>query len=352
MPLQIIRQDITKMQVDAIVNTTNQEMIGYNGVDLAVHTVAGPELDKFCRELTPLGLGTAKITPAFNLPCKYIIHTSGPVWEGGDNGETELLVSCYNECLKLAKENNCETVAFPLISSGAYGYPKDKVLKIAISTISTFLFDNEMTVYLLVYDKKSYELSEKLFSGIESYIDDNYARRYAGRFFNAAFSREKRLSEEVDYSRAMSYECMSAPCTQEDYSPAPCSVGSTPKQSLEDFIKLDESFALKLIKLIDAKGISDVQCYKKANVSKQTWHKLMTDKHYKPNKKTAISFAVALELSLDETQNLLSSVGFILSDSNLFDVIIKYCLENEIYDVFEIDSALFKYDQETLFSKV
>lgn len=352
MPLQIIRQDITKMQVDAIVNTTNQEMIGYNGVDLAVHTVAGPELDKFCRELTPLGLGTAKITPAFNLPCKYIIHTSGPVWEGGDNGETELLVSCYNECLKLAKENNCETVAFPLISSGAYGYPKDKVLKIAISTISTFLFDNEMTVYLLVYDKKSYELSEKLFSGIESYIDDNYARRYAGRFFNAAFSREKRLSEEVDYSRAMSYECMSAPCTQEDYAPAPCSVGSTPKQSLEDFIKLDESFALKLIKLIDAKGISDVQCYKKANVSKQTWHKLMTDKHYKPNKKTAISFAVALELSLDETQNLLSSVGFILSDSNLFDVIIKYCLENKIYDVFEIDSALFKYDQETLFSKV
>lgn len=352
MPLQIIRQDITKMQVDAIVNTTNQEMIGYSGVDLAVHTAAGSELDKFCRELTPLGLGTAKITPAFNLPCKYIIHTSGPVWEGGDNGETELLVSCYNECLKLAKENNCEIVAFPLISSGAYGYPKDKVLKIAISTISTFLFDNEMTVYLLVYDKKSYELSEKLFSGIESYIDDNYARRYAGRFFNAAFSREKRLSEEVDYSRAMSYECMSAPCTQEDYAPAPCSVGSTPKQSLEDFIKLDESFALKLIKLVDAKGISDVQCYKKANVSKQTWHKLMTDKHYKPNKKTAISFAVALELSLDETQNLLSSVGFILSDSNLFDVIIKYCLENKIYDVFEIDSALFKYDQETLFSKV
>ena len=164
MPLQIIRQDITKMQVDAIVNTTNKKMIGYSGVDLAVHTAAGPELDKLCRELTPLGLGTAKITPAFNLPCKYIIHTSGPVWEGGNNGETELLISCYNECLKLAKENDCETVAFPLISSGTYGYPKDKVLKIAINTISTFLFNNEMTVYLLVYDKKSYELSEKLFS--------------------------------------------------------------------------------------------------------------------------------------------------------------------------------------------
>lgn len=352
MPLQIIRQDITKMQVDAIVNTTNEEMTGYSGVDLAVHTAAGSELDELCRELAPLGLGTAKITPAFNLPCKYIIHTSGPVWEGGNKRESELLISCYNECLKLAKENKCETVAFPLISSGTYGYPKDKVLKIAINTISTFLFDNEMTVYLLVYDKKSYELSEKLFSGIESYIDDNYARRYAGGFFNAIFSREKRLSTEADYNRVMSDECMSAPCIEEDYAPAPCTVGNAPKQSLEDFIKLDESFALKLIKLIDAKGISDVECYKKANVSKQTWHKLMTDKHYKPNKKTAISFAVALELSLEETQKLLSSVGFILSDSSLFDVIIKYCLENEIYDVFEIDSALFKYDQETLFSTI
>ncbi len=352
MPLNIIRQDITKMHVDAIVNTTNEEMIGYSGVDLAVHNAAGPELDELCATLTPLSLGTAKITPAFNLPCKHIIHTSGPVWEGGDNGETELLVSCYNACLKLAKDNDCETVAFPLISSGAYGYPKDKVLKIAMGTISTFLFDNEMTVYLLVYDKKSYELSEKLFSGIESYIDDNYVLSRTDNYATSSYILGNRRRDEIDCCRAMPKECMSAPCIEEDYAPAPCSIGSVPKQSLEDFIKLDESFALKLIKLIDVKGISDVECYKKANVSKQTWHKLMTDKHYKPNKKTAISFAIALELSLDETQNLLSSVGFILSDSSLFDVIIKYCLENEIYDVFEIDSALFKYDQETLFSTI
>ncbi len=352
MPLQIIRQDITKISCDAIVNPSNTHLYPTGGTDLAIHKAAGKKLFDECQKLGGCATGTAKITPAFNLPCKYVIHTSGPVWHGGDYGETELLISCYKECLKLAKENNCETVAFPLISAGTYGYPKDKVLKIAINTISTFLFDNEMIVYLLVYDKKSYELSEKLFSGIESYIDDNYVERYAGGFFNASFSRKKRLSIEVDYSRVMSDECMSALCIEENYAPMPCAVGSTPKQSLEDFIKLDESFALKLIKLIDAKGMSDVQCYKKANVSKQTWHKLMTDKHYKPNKKTAISFAVALELSLDETQNLLSSVGFILSDSSLFDVIIKYCLENKIYNVFEIDSALFKYDQETLFSTI
>lgn len=351
MPLQIIRQDITKMLVDAVVNTTNIEMIGYSGVDLAIHTAAGPELDKLCETLTPLTLGTAKITPGFNLPCKYIIHTSGPIWHGGNEGETELLVSCYNECLKLAKENGCETIAFPLISSGTYGFPKDKVLKIAISTISNFLFDNEMTVYLLVYDKKSYELSEKLFSDIESYIDDNYAEHYSGGFFSSSFKRRS-LSIGIDYNCEMSDKDISAPCPLEDYEPIPCAVGNTPKKSLEDFIKLDEPFASKLIKLIDTKGMSDVQCYKKANVSKQTWHKLITDKQYKPNKKTAISFAIALELSLDETQKLLSSVGFILSDSSLFDVIIKYFLENRIYDVFEIDSVLFKYDQETLFSTI
>ncbi len=351
MPLQIIRQDITKMQVDAIVNPSNRHLYPSGGTDLVIHNAAGPELLRACERLEGCDIGSAKITPAFKLPCKYVIHTAGPEWYGEKDAE-KLLISCYKACLEIARENACESIAFPLISSGTYGYPKDQVLKIAMNTISTFLFDNEMTVYLLVYDKKSYELSEKLFSGIKSYIDDNYVERYAGGFFNATFYREKRLSAEADYSRAMADECLSAPCIEEDYAPTPCSIGSVPKQSLEDFIKLDESFALKLVKLIDAKGISDVECYKKANVSKQTWHKLMTDKHYKPNKKTAISFAVALELSLDETQNLLSSVGFILSDSSLFDVIIKYCLENEIYDVFEIDSALFKYDQETLFSTI
>ncbi len=352
MPLQIIRQDITKIHVDAIVNPSNRHLYPTGGTDLAIHKSAGPALDEFCEALTPLALGTAKITPAFNLPCKYVIHTSGPVWHGGDNGETQLLVSCYNECLKLAKENNCETVAFPLISSGSYGYPKDKVLKIAISTISTFLFDNEMTVYLLVYDKKSYELSEKLFSGIESYIDDNYVLSCSNNYRQMRYSRRCEPTQDIDCYRTMPDMCMSAPCIEEDNAPVSFAVGSAPKKSLDEFIKLDESFALKLVKLIDAKGMGDVECYKKANVSKQTWHKLMTDKHYRPNKKTALSFAIALELTLEETQNLLSSVGFILSDSSLFDVIIKYCLENEIYDVFEIDSALFKYDQETLFSKV
>ena len=342
MPLQIIRQDITKMQVDAIVNPTNEYLFPTGGTDLIIHKAAGPELLEECQKIGSCDVGTAEITPAFNLPCKFVVHTVGPVWKGGNKGENEHLISCYNECLSLAKEHNCESIAFPLISSGLYGYPKDKVLKIAMSTISTFLFDNEMTVYLCVFDKKAYELSEKLFSGIESYIDDNYVLRTTDNYSETAYILQNRSYDEPECCKAMAMECVSD------------SAVGTPaeKVSLDDFIKLDESFALKLIKLIDAKGINDVECYKKANVSKQTWHKLMTDKHYKPNKKTAISFAIALELSLDETQKLLSSVGFVLSDSSLFDVIIKYCLENEIYDVFEIDSVLFKYDQETLFSKM
>ena len=174
MPLQIIRQDITKMRVDAIVNTTNSEMVGYSGVDLAVHTAAGPMLDEECEALAPLGLGCAKITKGYNLDAKYIIHTSGPVWNGGFTGEEILLKSCYTESLKLAVEYGCESVAFPLISSGTYGYPKDRVLRFAIQVITEFLFEHELTVYICVFDRTSYEFSRVIFNEISELINDDY----------------------------------------------------------------------------------------------------------------------------------------------------------------------------------
>ena len=202
-------------------------------------------------------------------------------------------------------------------------------------------------VYLVVFDKTSYSLSEKLFSGIRSFVDDNYADMHSfnrGYTRSADFSSSKRIRPLASTAqRAMKsteIEAVDECCVFEKIS------------NLDDYIKLDEGFAIKLLNLIDLKGMSDVQCYKKANVSKQTWYKIMNDKHYKPNKKTAISFAVALELSLTETQSLLESVGFVLSNSSLFDVIIMYCLSNGIYDVLEIDSILFHYDQETLYSKL
>lgn len=172
MPLQIVRRDITTMAVDAIVNSTNSEMIGYSGVDLAVHNAAGPELAAACKALAPLGLGTAKITKGYNLKAKYVIHTSGPIWRGGMAGESILLRSCYRECLKLAAENGCASVAFPLISSGNYGYPKDQVLKFAVQVITEFLYDRELTVYLCVFDRSSYEFSRLLFEELSELVAD------------------------------------------------------------------------------------------------------------------------------------------------------------------------------------
>ena len=348
MPLQIIRHDITRIDCDAIVNPSNTYLYPSGGADLAINKAAGEKLYAACKEIGGVETGKAVITPGFDLPSKYVIHTAGPYWKGGEHGEKELLISCYRSALELAKESGCESIAFPLISSGVYGYPKDQVLNIAINTINEFLFRNEMMVYLVVFDKKAYQFSEKLFAGITSYIDDYYVlehsdnaedKRYLISLFGAkADRRSAEESAPAIVAKASCFRRESAPAKK--------------LSDIDDFIKLDEGFSVKLLKLIDAKDMTDVECYKKANVSKQTWYKIMNDKHYKPNKKTAISFAVALELSLDETQSLLASVGFILSNSSLFDVIIMYCISNGIYSVLEIDSVLFKYDQETLYSKL
>lgn len=323
MPLQIIRQDITKMKVDAIVNTTNEKMIGYSGVDLAVHEGAGAELDRECAKIAPLGLGTAKITKGYNLDAKYIIHTSGPVWKGGLNGESIILKSCYLESLKLALSYNCKTVAFPLISSGVYGYPKDRVLKFAVSVITEFLFEHEMTVYICVFDRTSYEFSKTLFSEIKEYIDDKYAIK----------------AEEACLKSTILSNC-DTDLVSNNYSDGK-------SKSFYKYMKdMDKTFARKLFDLIDDRGMSDVECYKKANVDKKTFSKIKCNPDtYRPSKQTAVAFAIALHLNFDETQGLLASAGLTLSRSFTFDKIIMYFIQNGIYDVFEINEALFEFDQ-------
>ena len=327
MPLQIIRQDITKMKVDAIVNTTNKKMIGYSGIDKLVHTIAGPEMDAECATLTPLGLGQAKMTGGYGLPCKYVIHTSGPVWRGGLIGESAILRSCYIESLKLAFQSGCQTVAIPLISSGAHGFPKDQVLKFAIQTITEFLFDNELTVYLCVFDKESYSFSQKLFDDIQDFIDGN----------------EEELQGDAEEEPVMDSFPKKIYCTID----ASC---AHPTKSLQDYMKEKEkSFGEKLFSLIDRSGMTDVECYKKANVDKKTFSKIKCNlKTYKPSKQTAVAFAIALRLSLEETQDLLSSAGMTLSNSFTFDKIIRYFIQKENYDVFEINEALFEFGQDSL----
>ena len=346
MPLQIIRQDITKMKVDAIVNTTNEEMVGYSGVDLAVHTAAGPLLDKKCKKLAPLGLGEAKITKGYNLKAKYIIHTFGPVWRGGIANESIILKSCYTESLKLAVANGCESVAFPLISAGTYGYPKDQVLKFAIQVITEFLFEHELTVYLCVYDRKSYEFSRIVFNEIRSFIDDDYVEETYADFDSEIELFESRvIPNEIRRRDKLSAPeppvCASMPAPQRaEYSNAK-------NKTLAEYMKaMDKPFAWKLFDYIDAKGMTDVECYKKANVDKKTFSKIKCNPDkYKPSKQTAVAFAIALELTLDETQDLLASAGLTLSRSFTFDKIIRYFLQKGVYDIFEINEALFEFDQ-------
>ena len=336
MPLQIVRNDITKMTVDAIVNAANSSLLGGGGVDGCIHRAAGAELLKECRTLGGCETGNAKITGAYKLPCKYVIHTVGPVYQGGNQGEKALLESCYKKSLELAKVHNCESVAFPLISSGIYGYPKDKALKVAIDVISNFLLENEMTVYIVIFDKKAYQISGKLFSDIAEYIDDRY------------------VDEHIDYRR----ECMRMntpvpPISAVEFCECQarvCASAPIPKMaSLEDMVnQIDESFSQMLLRKIDEKGMTDAQCYKKANINRKLFSKIRSDVHYKPSKPTAIAFAIALELSLNETEDMLKKAGFALSHSNKFDIIIEYFITKGNYNIFEINEALFAFDQSLL----
>ena len=347
MPLQIVRNDITKMEVDAIVNAANTSLLGGGGVDGCIHHAAGPELLAECKTLGGCETGSAKITKGYHLPCKYIIHAVGPRYRDGKHGEKEKLISCYKVSLELAKERKCETVAFPLISSGIYGYPKDQALRIAIDTISAFLLENDMTVYIVIFDKKAYQISEKLFTDIAEYIDDNYVDEHTDDYSE----RLRRMN--AFHANENVYETFA--CDEADdkidmlTAAAPMAVAAEKAMSLDDALsQIDESFSEMLLRKIDESGMTDAECYKKANIDRKLFSKIRSDKLYKPSKPTAIAFALALELPLEETKDMLMKAGFALSHSNRFDIIIEYFIRNGNYNVFEINEALFAFDQSLL----
>ena len=328
MPLEIVRNDITKMSVDAIVNAAKESLLGGGGVDGCIHRAAGPELLQECRTLGGCRTGEAKLTGAYRLPCRYIIHTVGPVWNGGKYGEREQLASCYRTSLALAKEHGCETVAFPLISSGIFGYPKDQALRVAVDTISEFLAENDMTVYLVIFSRAAYQIGNKLFADIAAYIDDHYVDAHTD-------SRRERLRRmSVLEGRALSAGAAAAPMVADN---------------LDDLLAhLDAGFSETLLKLIDHSGKKDSEIYKKANVDRKLFSKIRNNPDYKPSKATAIAFAIALELNLDETRDLVARAGYALSASSKFDVIIEYFIRQKKYDIFEINEALFAFDQSLL----
>lgn len=339
MPFEIVRNDITKMAVDAIVNTANPRPVIGLGTDSMIHEAAGPNLLIARQAIGRVDVGCAAITPAFALQAKYVIHTVGPVWDGGGYGEEESLRNCYENSLKLAIENGCRSIAFPLISTGNYGFPKDKALQIAISAFSTFLLEHEMQIYLVVFDRTSFKLSEKLFQSVASYIDENYVQehRVATYCIRQNLDSYRRRHQEME-------TCGSCPVTEELRPLAPARESKA--TTLEDMLnQRDVGFAETLLDLIDKTGKKDSEIYGRANVSRQHFSKIRNNPDYRPTKPTAVAFAIALELDLEQTKDLIGRAGYALTNSSKFDVIIRFFIESGNYNMMDINTTLFEFDQ-------
>ena len=390
MPFEIIRNDITKVHVDAIVNAANSSLLGGGGVDGAIHRAAGPELLAECRTLGGCETGDAKVTKGYRLPCKYVIHTVGPIWQGGTHREKELLISCYRRSLELADQYGCQSVAFPLISAGVYGYPKEEAFRVAQDTILSFLKDHEMAVTLVVYDAGSFAISRQLYDDIRAYIDDAYVgsdyerREKARRIDNrpepplptdtadleikpSLARRKKNLFGFIRPGKKKDLPAAEKEAAEEPNKEEP-TVGhpaahrpleashllweedfSSVSPALQDYLnQLDEGFRDMLLRKIDESGMTDAECYKKANVDRKLFNKIKNQTEYKPGKSTVLAFAVALELPLSETEDMLRKAGFSLSHSSRFDLIVEYFIRNGQYDIYQINEALFAFDQKLL----
>lgn len=395
MPFEIVRNDITAMAVDAIVNTANPKPVIGSGTDAAIHEKAGPLLLKARKFIGSMQTCEARITPGFRLPAKYVIHTVGPVWEDGYFHEEQLLRQCYDNVLKLAARHRITSIAFPLISTGNYGFPKKLALKIAIDSFSAFLMDHDMHIYLVVFSKDAYELSEKLVGDVKSYIDEKYAERIIGKEYGTAFPRRydpqrrffdldedkcivSRDSFNVGFDEpdlsvrrkgALSDECITVESCEpgafesaeepeeEACYAAPKASANVPlrrrssidqKELEERLKKMDAGFSGRLLQLIDRSGQKDSVIYKKANIDRKLFSKIKNKAGYKPSKETAIAFAIALELNLEETKDLISRAGYALSGSSKFDIIIEYFIIHGHYDIYEINMMLFEFDQPLL----
>lgn len=321
MPFFLIKKDITTLKTDAIVNAANTALKMGGGVCGAIFKAAGIEpMEIACESLAPISIGEAVITPGFNLSATYVIHTAGPVYRDGKHGEQERLKACYTNSLNLAKQHHCKSIAFPLISSGIYGYPKEDALKVATEAIQRFLLDCEMEVTLALFD--SIQIRSTLLGQVGAYLDTAY---------------------DPALSRALLDVEIQAPQSVQE-----CRIES-PHYALDDlFEHLDESFSDTLLRLIQQKGRTEVEIYKRANLDRKHFSKIRTGGGYLPSKKTILALALALELSLKETQWLLSLAGYSFSHASKFDVIVEYFLKEHMYDVYCINEVLFSYDQPLL----
>ena len=333
MPFLMIRNDITKVAADAIVNPANRNLLQGSGTSRAIYQAAGEqELTAACEAIGHSEPGRAVCTPAFGLPAKYIFHAVCPAWHGGFFGEAKQLAGAYHSALELAAEYHCESVAFPLLSSGNYGYPKEQAFRIAVDTITQYVMEHDLTVYLVLYDRHSLAVSRKLFASVEEYIDDHYVAQNDESY---EFDRRRRLEEDA-----------ALPMMGAVPAPAAAPMAARSLEHLMD--NLGESFTTRLLRLIDERGLKDSTVYKQSNISRQHFSKIQCNRDYNPKKKTVLAFAVGLHLSEDETIDLLQSAGYAFSDGSKRDWIVRYCLEHKIYNINQVNTLLFEYDQEQL----
>lgn len=353
MPFLLVRNDITEMRVDAVVNAANSSLNPGGGVCGAIFRKAGySRLDRACQAIGHCDVGQAVMTDGFALPARYIIHAVGPIWQGGGRNEAALLRDCYTNALLLAEKKGCQSVAFPLISSGIYGYPKGEALQVATSAIETFLREHELTVYLVIFDRELLAMGEERYGDIQQYIDDHYVEQYKHTYGarRSEPARNIQLWEQEDRfpfppDRADRFD-MAMPTQAPPPCPSAAPMERLAQRSLDD-LSLDESFSTMLFRLIDEKGMTDVEVYKRANMDRKLFSKLRRA-DYSPSKPTVIALAIALRLNLDETKDLLGRAGYALSHSIRFDVIIEYFIEKQEYDIFVINEGLFYYDQRLL----
>ncbi len=374
MAFQIVRNDITKIRADAIVNTANPEPVYSDGTDSAVYNAAGAEkLLAERRKIGRIAEGEVAVTPAFDLQAKYIFHTVGPIWQGGDHGEKETVRKCYQNCLNKAAELEIESIAFPLLATGTYGFPKPDALLIATSVFSSFLADHEMDITLVVFDSESFRLSDKIFAGVDRFIDEKYVEEKIEEEYPQAVmedrmempqfeicdeeseeshhgkrSRKERLRRErrgfFEYGKnAMMAESQAAMCAGAQ------PLAKSSQRSLDDVVKnVGETWQESLLRLIIEKGYSDTEVYKRANVDRKLFSKIRSNRDYQPKKNTAVAFALALRLNLDETRDFLRRAGYAFSPSSKFDLIIEYSIDHGVYDLMLINGALFDHDQPQL----
>lgn len=388
MPLQIIRNDITKVVADAIVNTANPRPIIGNGTDTAIHTAAGPELLAARQQIGEIAVGHSVATPAFDLPAKYVLHTVSPFWIDGEHGEEELLLKAYNAALELAESLGCRSVAFPLLSAGCYAFPTDIALSVALRAFSDHLLEHDLQIILTLFDAEAFGLAGSVFDDLKSYIDDNYVddrlrqedvrysfssnhlppmptagsapaagskpvskkddrrHRFLAKFkktqvrpesANAPDEAEKagtgKVEEETEDSVRFSI-------AEEETTDVAASIPAA-RLSLKNILEQQEpTFSDYLLNLIEERGGKASDVYKRAEVSKQLFSKIISNKDYQPKKNTVLQLAIGMQLDLAQTRALLNRAGYALTRSSKTDLVVQYYIEREIYSVPFINIAL------------